>query len=602
LPATGWTFDTVGVAIEVYLDGIGGGFSQEVWSASDRIQTAWLGTDEPGESLFRSGRRVPSLAVLDAPPYETSTFLFLDDSGPSWLDLLELIRRAEEQPGVKGLVLTLGSADLSWARLEELRDRIRSLESRNRPVVVYLTGNANTATFHAASAASRVVIHPAATLDLVGTRAELVHLRGAMDLIGVEAQFVRRSEYKGAPEQLARHEPSAYALEQEEALLDDRWEAVLQSLQSGRRVSAETAAELISAGPYSADAALNAGLVDAVAYADNLGAVLEDLHGSRVLVEDLRRAPQARSPWEDPAQIAIIYIDGVIVSGDSSRGGLLGPKTAGSATLVRALTRARDEALVRAVVLRVDSPGGSAFASDEIWHAVERVKEAGKPVVVSFGGVAASGGYYVAAGADAIWAQPTTVTGSIGVFNTKIVTADLQERIGVNTTILTRGKNADLASSARGWDADQREHIQGLVDDVYEQFKERVSAGRDLTPEAVEQVARGRVWSGLRAQEQGLVDSIGGLQDAILDARQRAGIAPSRKVGLVSYSRGGSLLETLAPTLITRAVTQAAQRDLPKTEGLQSLLMPLEPAVLLLAYPNTHVWALDPRFLDEVAQ
>ncbi|MFT5459192.1 MAG: protease-4, partial [Myxococcota bacterium] len=270
--------------------------------------------------------------------------------------------------------------------------------------------------------------------------------------------------------------------------------------------------------------------------------------------------------------------------------------------VVRALGKAREDALVRAVVLRVDSPGGSAFASDEIWHAVERVKQSGKPVVVSFGGVAASGGYYVSAGADAIWAEPTTVTGSIGVFNSKLVFQELQQTVGMNTTLLTRGANADIDSLSRTWDAAQREQMQRIVDDTYDQFKDRVARGRSLGPEAVEELARGRVWSGARAAENGLVDAIGGLQDAIEDARERAGIPPSRKVGLVSYGRGGSLLETLAPTFITRGLARQRPEIGADAAVLGTVLTPLQPAMLLLAHPDVNVWALDPRFLREVTR
>ncbi|MFT4626995.1 MAG: hypothetical protein ACI8PZ_005676, partial [Myxococcota bacterium] len=241
LPSGVWSYRGAGVALEVYLDGVGGGYHHGLLSGSDQVQTAWIGTDEPGESLFRSGRRVPAVAVLEAPPYQPVTVLFGRDTTLSWLDTLELIRRAEEQPGVKGLVLTLGGARLSWARLEELRARIQELERRERPVLVFLTGQADTATYYAASAASRVVIHPAATLDLIGTRAELVHLRGVLDLVGIEPQFVRRAEYKAAPESMSRHEPSAPALEQENALLDDRWEALVTGIASGRRVAPEQA-------------------------------------------------------------------------------------------------------------------------------------------------------------------------------------------------------------------------------------------------------------------------------------------------------------------------------------------------------------------------
>jgi protease-4 len=246
----------------------------------------------------------------------------------------------------------------------------------------------------------------------------------------------------------------------------------------------------------------------------------------------------------------VVYVERTIVTGESTPYGILSAKTAGSRTIVRQLTRAKEDPLVRAVVLRVDSPGGSPFASDEIWRAVARLQEEGKPVVVSMGGVAASGGYYVSAGADAIWAQPTTITGSIGALAGKFSSRDLLGRVGVTSTVLTRGRNASIGSFTEPWDPVQEARMQALVDDVYRQFTDKVAEGRGLDAEELDRVARGRVWSGRRALEVGLVDGLGGFEEAISDARERAGISPRRKVGLVSYPRGVSSVESLSPTLL----------------------------------------------------
>ncbi|MCA9490188.1 MAG: signal peptide peptidase SppA, partial [Myxococcales bacterium] len=523
---------SVGLGLEVYLDG----FGVLVHGSHDLVdlvgETVMVGSDEPGESLIRDGRRVPALELDQAPPYQRGRGLF-SESGPTWLDVLERLRRSEDDDEVRGIAIELDGVGLSSARARELRERIVAFEAAGKPVLVYLTGAPGNLDVYVASAASRIVLHPAADVDLTGLSVELQHLRGLLDKVGVQPQYVKRAEYKSAPESFTETEPTPANLEMTNALVDDLFAELVRSIAQGRHVDETEVRGWIDAGPHDADHALEIGLVDELAYPDEVERKLSDLHGQQVHPEDLLQQPQPHSPWEDPQQIAVIYVEGGIVSGRSSPGGLFSGRTTGSDSVVKALARARQDQQIRAVVLRVDSPGGSSFASDEIWRAVERVQEKGKPVVVSMGGVAASGGYYVSAGADAIWAEPNTITGSIGVFSGKFATRELQERLGVNTVSVTRGRNADLYSGTRPWDDVQRAKMQSLVDHTYEQFKSRVAEGRHLTPEEVERIARGRVWSGEDAKEVKLVDELGGMQDAIADARKRAGIPARRKVGLV---------------------------------------------------------------------
>jgi signal peptide peptidase SppA len=328
----------------------------------------------------------------------------------------------------------------------------------------------------------------------------------------------------------------------------------------------------------------------------------------RASQSDLLATPEAHSAWEDPKQIAILYVEGGIMNGESSPGGFLSGRSTGSESVVRALERAKEDRQIRGVVLRVDSPGGSAFASDEIWRAGELLQKEGKPLVVSMGGMAASGGYYVSAGADAIWAEPTTITGSIGVFSGKFSAAALQDKLGVNTVQIVRGRNATLMSTTTPWDDVQRARMQTLVDQTYDQFKSRVSEGRGLDPAEVEEVARGRVWLGAAAKEKGLVDELGSFQDAIADARTRAGIPDGAKMGLVEITSSGALLENLAPSFQTGAWTQRPFRALvdrlvrheaPQT-SLQAELAPFaallpwsEAAALPLLHPEVDAWALE---------
>jgi protease-4 len=588
-----------GLGLEIYLEGIGGGYVGST-DLTGTGQTVFAGSDEPGESLLRSGRRVPELDLDGAPPYQPRLGLFGGDAH-SWLDTLELLRRIEEDPGVRGLVITLDGAGLSLARCRELRDRILMLQSKNKPVLVYLTGSPGNGDYYVASAASRVAMHPATDLDLTGISIEMQHLRGLFDLVGVQPQFVKRADYKTAPETYTELEPTQANLEMTEALVDDLYAILVDGIASGRQADAGVVKGWIDNGPHTAQDALNSKLVDVLVYPDELEKELEQLHKGSVDTGDLYDLPQPHSAWEDPQQIGIIYVEGGIVSGESSRGGLLSGRTAGSKSLVRALEQARTDPRVRAVVMRVDSPGGSSFASDEIWRATQRLQSKGKPLVVSMGSVAASGGYYVAAGASSIWAEPTTLTGSIGVFSGKFSTSELQEKLGVSTTFVARGRNATLHSTSRPWDDIQRQRMQELVDDTYEQFKDRVSQGRELTPEQVEEVARGRVWSGQRAHELGLVDNLGGFQDAIHDARERAELPANRKVGLVTLTGSGDLFQSLAPAITSqmlgplRRVIRLPQP--PEVDLVERVLPALDTLALPVLYPEEQTWMLDPYVL-----
>lgn len=589
-----------GLGAEIYFDGIGGGYVGST-DLDGTGQTVFLGSDEPGESLIRSGRRVPHLEIDSPPPYQPRFGLF-GDNAESWLDTLELLRRLEGDESSKGLVLTLDGSSLSLARGRELRERILALQGEGKPVLVYLTGSPSNVDYYVASAATRVAMHPAADLSLTGISMELQHLRGLFDLVGVQPQFVKRADYKTAPETYTELEPTRANLEMTNAIADDLYAEMLSAISEGRKSEESVIKGIIDGGPYSASEALQQHLVDVLLYPDELEGELARLHSGDVDTDDLFDLPQPHSPWEDPQQIAIIYVEGGIVSGESSRGGLLSGRTTGSKGVVRAIERARTDPQVRAVVMRVDSPGGSSFASDEIWRATKRLQEEDKPLVVSMGSLAASGGYYVSAGADAIWAEPSTLTGSIGVFSGKFSLSELQQRLGVSTSYVTRGQNASVSSSSRPWDDAQRQRMQELVDSTYAQFKSRVSDGRELTPEQVEEIARGRVWTGTRAKEIGLVDEIGGFQDAISDARERAGIPANRKVGLVTMTGSGDLLQSLAPALTSRMLGPMRRFvrlpvDDAQLKQLNELLPDVGTLALPVLYPDEQTWMLDPYVL-----
>ncbi len=588
-------FDGFGAGLEIYFGGAGAVGHLDFSAAGSMVQAGWVGTDEPGESLVRSGRRVPVLSLDDEPPYQPRTGLFADDDA-SWLETLERLRRLEDDRGVRGVVLSLEGVSMSLARFGELRARIEALEASGKPVLVYLSRGAGNGSLYAASAASRVALHPGADLSFVGLSVELTHFRGLLDLVGVQPDYVRQGKYKTGPEAFTHPEPSQANLEMTEALLDSLFGEMVERVAEGREVDERTVRAWVDHGPMTADEAIDKGVVDVLLYPDELDDELRRMHDGQVTTGNLLDLPQPRSPWEDPKQIAVIYVEGPITSGESRSGALLAGRSAGERTIRRKLRRARTDRQVRGVVLRVDSPGGSALAADGIAREVARLKRSGKPVIASFGGTAASGGYYVAAAADAILAEPTTLTGSIGVYSGKFATSELQEALGVSTTSLSRGRHASIYSLSRPWDDVQRARMQALVDHTYDRFKEHVAEGRGLEPAQVEELARGRVWTGRAAHEQGLVTQIGGLHDAILKARARAGIPARAKVSLVEYSERGSVLESLAPDLLIRAASPWARklRAAQAPEGLEQLLHPVRALATPLLHPEERVWMMTP--------
>jgi protease-4 len=452
--------------------------------------------------------------------------------------------------------------------------------------VAYLSGEASNGAYLLASACDKIYLHPAGNLDLIGMSAELEYFKGTLDLVGVSAQYAKRGAYKSAPEQWTNTESSEASREEMNALLDDLYGTLVTGIASGRGKSEADVRSLIDKGPFTADEAVQNGLADGLIYRDQLEEELDKVFGRGSSLDDQYASAPDTSGWAPQRAIAVVVVDGVIASGPSSPGGLLGGAATGSDTVVRELDHARRSSAIKAVVLRVDSPGGSAFASDEIWRAVKRVRDAGKPVIVSMGGYAASGGYYVSAGADAIYALPTTITGSIGVYGGKFNAKGLFEKLDVGTEEFSRGRNAGMNSIARPFDDVEYAALDRMIADTYRQFKDKVKEGRNLPEDKVEEIARGRVWSGAAAKARGLVDEEGGFFDAVERARTEAGMKPDAPWSLVTFdpwSDDGSDVGT-----------QLVRAFAPKVQ------MPDEISELmaLSALKNEHVYALMPYRME----
>lgn len=545
------------------------------------------------DQLFRARRRVATFDFEGSYPYQPLGGL-LSEAPEGYLTLLRRMKSAASDPEVRGVLLELDAAPFSLAQVEEIRDVLREARANGKPVVAYLNGEASNGAYLLATACDRVYLHPAGQLDLVGLSAETQYFRGALELVGVSAQYAKRGAFKSAPEQWTEAQSTDPARLEMNELLDDLSGILVDGIAVGRGKSPEEIRALIDKGPFTSQEAEKNGLVDGLVYPDELQEALADAFPDGFSRDDRYASNPDTSGWEPQRAVAVIVIDGAISSGQTSSGGLLGGAATGSETVVQALEQARQTHAVKAVVLRVDSPGGSAFASDEIWRAVKQVQEEGKPVVVSMGGYAASGGYYVAAGADAIYALPTTITGSIGVYGGKINGGGLFEKLDIHTEQFNRGRNAGMYSISRPFDDIELAALDRMIADTYRQFKDKVQEGRELSPEKVEAVAQGRVWSGLDAKEQGLVDENGGFFDAVERARTLAGMKPDAPYTLVTYdpwSGGGDQPTQLVSADLPRQIIRAFQPRIELPEELKSFWA-------LSALKDERVFALMPYHLE----
>ncbi len=448
------------------------------------------------------------------------------------IKLVQVFRMIEQRSDVVGVLLELDQLGLGWAHAQELRAWLKRLRRAGKRSYAFLRA-ASDREYYLASAADHVLLDPGGGVRLQGLVLRTMHLRGTFDLLGVSPQFVRIAEYKSAPESYLRKSASEPARRMMSSLLDDLFAHLVRDLAADRKRSAAQIIKLIDQGPFIPPLALSSGLVDELVPSGELHAVVEKIgKGQLVKWESLNRAPRR---WPVGPQIAVIVADGDIVQGASQTIPLLGRRLLGDETLAKALARARSTSAIKAVVLRVNSPGGSAVASDKMWREVEKTRKV-KPVIVSMANMAASGGYYLACAGDKIFAQPATLTGSIGIFTGKFDISGLMGKLGLSLDIYAKGKRSLMESFHRPYSPEERTFILKRLQYYYRLFLAAVSKGRGMTQDKVHEVARGRVWTGAQAVGKKLVDRQGGLIDAIDEAKQRAGLA-HRNVQVVVMPR-----------------------------------------------------------------
>ena len=453
-------------------------------------------------------------------------------------DIIEGLRRARQDDRVRALVAKVGGGRIGLARMQEIRESVAAFRETGKLTVAwsetfgeFTHGNVP---YYLATAFDRIYLQPSGALGLTGVAVEQLFLHDALAKIGVAFQSAKRYEYKSAADNLTERGFTGPAREATERLALSVAEQITAAIAERRGKTIEDARALLDRGPFLAEDALAEGLVDALGYRDEVYADVRKEAGpdailqyvaryqrSHALVQRARKLPNPRERF-----VAVIYASGPIRQGRSSRSPL-GGSAMGSDTVAAALRSATSDERVRAVLLRVNSPGGSAVASDTIWREVVRTRAAGKPVVVSMSDVAASGGYYISMAADVIVAQPGTLTGSIGVILGKPVFEEAFGRAGITTDSVSVGTGATMFAPTHPFSEDEWQRINAWLDAIYRDFIEKVATGRRMTAEQVHEIARGRVWTGADAAQNGLVDELGGMSAAADIARRRAGLPAS---------------------------------------------------------------------------
>jgi protease-4 len=440
---------------------------------------------------------------------------------------LRALHRAADDPRVVGLIARVGGA-APWPAMQELRLALRAFAAGGKPTVAWAETFGEQpgamAGYVLATAFDELWLQPGGELGLLGVGLETTFVRGALDKLGVEPQFEQRYEYKNAADRIMQTGFTPAHREAMDQLVESVFADGVEAIAQGRKLDPAVVRNLVDQGPHLAAAARDAGLVDRLGYRDEAMAAIRKRVGGRaelLFADRWRPRRRIRSPRRPAGHVALVQVRGGIASGHSRRTPL--GRTAGSDTVCASLRAAGADDRARAVVLLVDSPGGSAVASETIWREVALLQQR-KPVVVAMGAVAASGGYYIACPADRIVALPATLTGSIGVLGGKVVTQGLLQKLGLTSGTVTRGEHALMFSARRGFDEDEQRRLGAAMDAIYDDFVGKVAQGRGRTRAEIEAVARGRVWTGRDALAAGLVDSLGGLRDAVDIARSRAGL------------------------------------------------------------------------------
>ena len=510
---------------------------------------------------------------------------------PTVRSLTEALRKAKVDRRVTSVIVRPAGTAALWGKVQEVRDAILDFRSSGKPIVAFLEYGGEQEYF-LASACDKVFLMPTASLDLTGIASYELFLRGTLDKIGTFPDVLHVGEYKTAANTFTEKTYTPSHREMAQSLNTDLYEQLVRGVAESRHKTVEEVRALIDHGPYLPEDAIRAGLIDDVAYEDEIDDKVALGRGTQryVSLDEYRRISPRSVGLNKGPRIAVVYAVGMITSGESSDDATMG-QSVGSDTIVEHLRKVRADNSIKAVVLRVDSPGGSAIASDIIWREVVLTRDK-KPVIASMSDVAASGGYYISMPAHKIVAQPATLTGSIGVVMIKFAIGGTLEKLGMNMERVTNGKYADLWAPDRPFTPEERKKIEDSMHATYETFVEKAAAGRKTTPERIDSIAQGRVWTGAQAKQHGLVDELGGLERALVLAKQAAGIDEKSEVELVVYPQRRSIYELFQTPFGTDSGVIGTLLGIKDRRAIQTLTAPFrffrrgEPLALM---PNVFV-------------
>jgi protease-4 len=540
-------------------------------------------------------------------------------AGENFKSKIDRIKKAKNDKGVQALYLHLDGAEIGWGKLDELTRAVADFRKSGKKVFVYLD-NADTKNYLLALAGDEVCLPESGTLMLTGLRAEVMFYKDLFDKIGVKADMLAMGDAKTAAEPFTRTSLTDASRKQLRGVLDDHFDndlvARIVKARAAKKLTKEQVEKIIDEGPYTPKQALKLGLIDRVAYAD---AFQDDFKKALDVKEVTVVKNYAQAKPEDidltsltglfklmaamsgqkggnsspKPKVAVIYVVGAITTGKSSAG-LLGFQSVGSDTIIEAIRQAEEDKTVKAIVLRVDSPGGSALASDLMWNELVKCK---KPVIASMSDVAASGGYYVSMGARKIYAEPGTLTGSIGVVGGKVALGGLYDNVGIKTEVLSRGANAGVFSLEKPFTESEKKAMTALMQDIYDQFLDkalegRKRAGKKMTRDELVKIAGGRVWTGRQAQANGLVDELGNLDDAVAAAWKAAEMPADKEPELLLLPKPRGLLESLL------GGDREAKVIAPLLRAAPDVTRKLGAAESLLKLRGEPVWVMSPYRIE----
>lgn len=493
--------------------------------------------------------------------------IFGANQGQSFSGLLTQLRKAKVDSRIGAVLLDINFSNLGWGKADELREAIAEFKTSGKPVYAYMEYGANKE-YYIATAADKIFLPPPGELGIIGLQAQAQFYKGSLDKLGVEFESVHIGKYKGANDPLVRKDLSPEQREVLNAMLDDYYNRIVKTIAETRKKSPEDVKAIIDNAPYTAPQALQQNLIDGAKYRDEVYNDIKAKLGYKDS-EDLRLTSAGSYKDITPEslglnngeRIAVIFASGLITTGKSSDGTFGGAQTIGSDTIVKAIKEAADDNSIKAIVLRVDSGGGSALASDLMWHTIEYAKTK-KPIVTSMGDVAASGGYYIACNSNKIVAEPSTVTGSIGVILGRPVVKGFYDWVGISNEYITRGKNAGLLRDTEKWTDEQRAKVEESAKFFYwDNFVPKVAKGRGRTVEQIHEIAQGRVWTAAQAKERGLVDEFGGLGKAIEIAKDLANLPADKDVKRIVFPARKPFLASLLGGDDDEATVKAKQQQ-----------------------------------------